>query len=218
MDYRVVMSWFMASLYDRVMRETEAAGLGEWRAELLGQTEGRVLELGAGTGANLALYPNAVRELLLQEPDRHMRRQLQSRLRATPDQRVKVLESVAERLPFADGALDWVVSTLVLCSVSEPARCLHEVARVLRPGGALVFIEHVCAHDNPSRLSWQRRMEPLWKRVAGGCHLTRDTAALIEAAGLTFESLERASLRKAPPIVRPCVRGVARKPEAGRAL
>jgi ubiquinone/menaquinone biosynthesis C-methylase UbiE len=96
-----------------------------------------------------------------------------------------------------------------LCSVKDPARALAEMRRVLRPGGRLYFIEHVAADDNPGRLRWQRRVEPLWKRLMGNCHMTRQTLAEIERAGFTVENVRRESLRKAFPLVRPTVRGTA---------
>ena len=202
----------MAKLYDRVMRDTESAGLSGWRADLLGGVDGRVLELGVGTGVNLPFYTDAVEALILSEPDSNMRARLKARLDMKPDQRIRISENAAEVLPFPDGHFDWVVSTLVLCSVSDPAQSLKEVYRVLRPGGGLVFIEHVCAKDRPDRYRWQRRIEPVWKWLADGCHLTRDTAAFIEDAGFHMASITRASMRKAPPVIRPTIRGVARKP------
>lgn len=205
------MSWLMATLYDRLMRDTEAAGLGAWRAELLGQTAGRVLELGSGTGVNLPLYGEQVSDVVFTEPDRTMRRQLEARLAEIQDPRMTITDCAAETLPFADGSFDWVVSTLVLCSVRDPAASLAEAHRVLRPGGGLVFIEHVCAHDHPERARWQRRIEPIWKWLADGCHLTRDTASALTEAGFHFDSITRGSIRKAPPFVRPSIRGIARK-------
>ena len=205
------MSWFMAAIYDRVMGDTEAAGLGEWRTELLAHTSGAVLELGSGTGVNIGLYPEAVTQVVYTEPDTNMRKRLLVRLDEQPDPRATVSDCSAETLPFDDASFDCVVSTLVLCSVDDPAASLAEAHRVLRPDGRLVFIEHVCAPDNPGRLRWQRRIEPFWKFLADGCHLTRDTAAAIEKTGFEITDLTRASMRKAPPFVRPTIRGVAVK-------
>ena len=108
-------------------------------------------------------------------------------------------------------SFDAVVCTLVLCSVRDVEQSLAEFRRVLRPEGKLVFLEHVAATE-PSRLAWQRRTEPLWKLVAGNCHLCRETAASIEAAGFRFDRITRESARKALPIVRPTIRGVAIAP------
>jgi len=205
------MPRLMAWIYDPFMRATEEACLRQWRAELLAGLVGDVLELGAGTGANLPFYPAPgppLGRLVLAEPDRHMRARLHQRLHELGRADAEVCDADASALPFADGSFDVVVSTLVLCSVPDQARALAEARRVLRPGGRLVFLEHV-ASDRPDRLAWQRRLEPLWKRVAGNCHLTRDTAAAIRAAGFTVERIERQSARRALPIVRPTVRGVA---------
>jgi ubiquinone/menaquinone biosynthesis C-methylase UbiE len=121
-------------------------------------------------------------------------------------------DAAAERLPFPDASFDAVVGSLVLCSVRDQRAALAEIARVLEPGGRLVFLEHVAADARPARLKWQHRIEPVWKHLMGNCHLTRRTEAAIVAAGLRIERIERESIRKALPIVRPSIRGTARKP------
>jgi ubiquinone/menaquinone biosynthesis C-methylase UbiE len=205
------MAWLMAAMYERVMGATEVACLHDWRAELLGDLRGDVLELGAGTGYNLAHYPATVDRLILTEPDEHMRARLADRLRDYPG-RATVTASTVEQLPDLDDSYDAVVATLLLCSVADPQHALAEIHRVLRPGGRYVFIEHVGAEPGTSRRRWQRVIEPAWKRVAGNCHVTRDTAGAIERAGFDLVRLERASMRKALPWVRPSIRGAARKP------
>lgn len=209
------MPRLMAAIYDRFMARTEEACLAAWRREVLGHARGDVLEVGAGTGANLGKYPDAVASLVLCEPDLHMRAQLEHKIRSSdpthPESNAHVLDASAEALPFEDERFDAVVSTLVLCSVRSPALALAEMHRVLRPGGVLVFLEHVVAEGNPGREAWQRRLEPLWKQVADNCHVTRDTAASIEAAGFEMVDYTRTSMRKALPIVRPCIRGAARR-------
>ncbi|MEQ8276568.1 MAG: methyltransferase domain-containing protein [Deltaproteobacteria bacterium] len=202
------MSWLVAPLYDRIMRGTEAACLAAWRAELLADLEGDVLEIGAGTGANIAHYGPRVERVRYFEPDPHMARQLKTKLAADP-KRGASDEVVEDLAAVADESHDAVVSTLVLCTVPDPTATLAHVRRVLAPHGRFVFLEHVAAHEHPERLAWQRRLEPLWKRVAGGCHLTRETAQTIADAGFTLEQLQRESMRKAVPWVRPTVRGVA---------
>lgn len=212
------MSWLFAKVYDRFTRPMEEACFQAWRADLLGDVSGEVLELGAGTGHNVAHDGPAVSRLVLTEPDPAMRRKLgarldavraRGRLAATP---VELSAARAERLPWEDATFDVVVSTLVLCSVPDQRVALAEVRRVLRPGGRLVYIEHVAAEDRPKRLAWQRRVEPVWKRLAGGCHLTRATATVIEQAGFEMDDITRESARKASPVVRPTVRGVATRP------
>jgi ubiquinone/menaquinone biosynthesis C-methylase UbiE len=199
-----------AALYDRMLRSTERAGLQDMRAELLAQARGRTLELGAGTGLNLAHYTDAVTELVLTEPDPHMAQRLRKRLeeeRPPPD-RVEVVETPAERLPFEDGTFDSVVSTLVLCSVEDPAAAAGEIIRMLKPDGRLLYLEHVRSGD-PGLARWQDRLERPWGWVGVGCHPNRDTAAQLQAAGLETEGFVRDRLPKAPPIVRPMIRGSA---------
>jgi ubiquinone/menaquinone biosynthesis C-methylase UbiE len=197
----------VATIYDRFMEESERACLADWRTALLADLSGDVLEIGAGTGRNLDHYPSGIERLVLAEPDRHMRRHLES-MAAGHAKRVEVIAAPAQALPVADGELDAVVSTLVLCSVGDVDAVLGEVRRVLKPGGRFLFIEHVAAKGG-SRLVWQRRVEPVWKRIADGCHLTRETRAAIERAGFELSEVVEESMRKALPIVRPTVRGVA---------
>ena len=204
------MPWLMARVYDRVMAGSEQACLHDWRRSLLAGLRGRVLEIGAGTGRSIPCYPEAVEQLVLAEPDPHMRRRLQDRVGDRRD--IRVIDAAAEQLGEPDASFDAVVSSLVLCSVATVPRALAEIHRVLRPGGELVFIEHVAAWDDPRRLRWQRRVEPIWKHVAGNCHLTRDTERAILDAGFELEHIERDSLRKAMALVRPSIRGRARKP------
>lgn len=203
------MPWLLAPLYDRFMARTEAACLGAWRAELLASAVGRVVEIGAGTGANLAHYGDDPAELFLCEPDAGMRRQLVGR--AGDDARIRVLDAGAEELPFPDQSVDSVVSTLVLCTVPDPVAALAEVRRVLRPGGALLFLEHVAAEPGTPESRHQRWLEPVWGCVAGGCCLTRETESMIRAAGLQPGSVVRAPMKPAPRFIRPTIRGVARR-------
>ena len=205
------MSRLMAAIYDHLMAGTEEACLREWRTDLLQTTSGDVLELGSGTGINLGLYPPSVQRIVYSEPDPHMRSRLEKRLAERPDERAEIMKISAEELPFEDHSFDGVVCTLVLCTVRNPERSLSEAYRVLRPGGRIYFLEHVIAHDNEARQRWQRRLEPVWRWCADGCHVTRDTAANIEQAGFEIEKLTRASMRKAPSIVRPTIRGTAIK-------
>jgi ubiquinone/menaquinone biosynthesis C-methylase UbiE len=200
------VGWLFARAYDPFMQSAERASLARWRGELLGGLTGAVLEIGAGTGANLPFYPRGVARLVLAEPDPHMRARLAERAKER-----EIVDAPAEALPFADRTFDAVVCTLVLCSVPDPGKVLAEARRVLVPGGALVYLEHVADEERPDRLVWQARVEPVWKWLAGGCHLTRRTSEIIRDAGFTIEREERESARKAMPLVRRMIRGVARK-------
>jgi SAM-dependent methyltransferase len=196
-----------SALYDRGFKATEEAGLREMRRGLLSQVRGRVVEVGAGTGLNLDLYPEAIESLTLTEPDPHMTRQLRGKV-AEFARPVDVVEAPAEELPFPDGSLDTVVVTLVLCTVPDQPAALQEISRVLKPDGQFLFLEHVRA-DDPSLARWQDRLEKPWRFLGDGCHCNRDTVAAIGAAGFDLGDVERGELPKAPPIVKPLVTGSA---------
>ena len=208
------MNRLVAWIYDPFMRASEEACLRQWRAELLGDLHGRVLELGAGTGSALPCYPDALERLVLVEPDPRMRKQCVARIPARLQPVVEVSDGRAEALPFDDASFDAVVCSLVLCSVPDLPGTLAELWRVLVPGGRLLFLEHVADDERPDRLRWQRRLEPVWKRVAGNCHLTRRTDQAIVEAGFCLGEVTRASIRKSIPLTRRSVRGVAIKPHA----
>jgi len=199
-----------AALYDRGLKATEEAGLRQMRRELLAGAGGRVVELGAGTGVNLDLYPEAVEDLVMVEPDPHMAKRLRAKL-GEARRAASVVEAPAERLPFADSSFDTAVATLVLCTIPDPAAALAEAARVLRPGGRLLFVEHVRAED-PGLARWQDRLEKPWRFLGDGCHCNRDTVATISASAFELEEVERGRMPKAPPIVTPLVRGSAGLP------
>ncbi len=199
-----------AAIYDRLLASTEEAGLRDDRRELLAQASGVTLELGAGTGLNLDLYPEAVTELVLTEPAEHMAKRLRERV-AGEGRAAEVVQTPAERLPFPDDRFDTAVATLVLCTVDDPEATLAEVTRVLKPGGRFLFLEHVRAQD-PRVARWQDRLERPWKFVGAGCHCNRDTPATLERSPLDVQRLERGELPKSPPITRPLASGVAAAP------
>jgi ubiquinone/menaquinone biosynthesis C-methylase UbiE len=199
-----------SALYDRMLSGTEEAGLRDIRRQALAKAMGRTIDIGAGTGANLGLYPASVTELVLAEPDPHMVKRLRPKL-ADSDAEARVVEAPAAALPFEDSSFDTAVFTLVLCTVPDPAAALAEAARILRPGGQLLFVEHVRSED-PKVARWQDRLERPWRFCGDGCHCNRDTVATIEASPLTVEEVEKGELPKSPPIARPLVYGNAALP------
>lgn len=199
-----------AAIYDRMLAATEEAGLRDRRRALLAEATGATLELGAGTGLNLDLYPDAVTELVLTEPSEHMARQLRERA-GSGARPVEVVEAPAERLPFPDDRFDTVVGTLVLCTVDDPDRALAEVDRVLKPGGRFLFLEHVRSPD-PRLARWQDRLHRPWRFVGVGCNCNRDTPRTLEASPLHVDRLDRGELPKSPPITRPLIAGRASAP------
>ena len=175
--------------YARVGPRMDARGATEHRRRLVEAAHGIVIEIGAGYGGTFPFFPSAVSRVLALEPDPTLRG-LALAAASTAPVPVSVQDGVAEALPAADASVDVVVSSLVLCSVADQSIALAEVVRVLRPGGLLLFYEHVrSAHLVLAAL--EDVVTPLWSRVAGGCHPNRDTAAMIAAAGLTVQRLER---------------------------
>jgi SAM-dependent methyltransferase len=198
-----------AAVYEPFLWVGERAGLRTQREELLSRARGRTVEIGPGTGPNLPHYPNHLDELVLVEPDVAMPVRLEKRLsRSGP--RARLVDAPAEQLPFADRSIDTVVSTFVLCTVDTPNLALREVARVLRPGGQMLFIEHVRS-GSPGLAYWQDRLAGPWRRFARGCRCNRSTAELIVTCGLELEHMREGSWRAMPPIVRPLIAGAARK-------
>jgi ubiquinone/menaquinone biosynthesis C-methylase UbiE len=196
--------------FDRFNKGAEDAGLREKRRALLARARGRVLEIGAGTGVNIGLYPDIPFELVLTEPDGHMRHQLERKL-AGLGRRAEVVDAAAEHLPFPDAGFDTAVATLVFCTVPDPGKALGEIERVLRPGGRLLFLEHVRA-DEPGAARWQDRLERPWGWFGRGCHPNRDTLATIRESGLELVDVEHGRIAKVPPVVRPLIVGEARRP------
>lgn len=194
-----------ASLYDPVMALGERRFLGDERKKLVSGLEGRVLELGAGTGATFAHYPPEATVHGV-EPDQHMFKRARQRAREASSE-VKLARCVGERLPYGDETFDYAVSPIVLCTVSDPRKTLEETKRVLRNEGELRFLEHV--HDDGAVGRAQEVANPLWRRLAGGCNLDRNTVGVVEdvfgEGETTYETVGGMGL------VRPFVRGTAKK-------
>jgi SAM-dependent methyltransferase len=205
-EVEVAGSRFTAALYNPFVWLGERLGMASRRRRLLATARGAVLEIGAGTGLNLRHYPAGLEQLVLVEPGEPMAARIDLS-RAPEEVPTRLVRAPAEQLPFADGSFDTVVSTLVLCTVSDPARALSEVARVLKPGGRLVFCEHVQAEPGWRR-ALQRRSARPWAAFADGCRCDRPTLATIESQ-LRLESVERGRWRGMPALVKPLVWGSA---------
>lgn len=208
MTIRLGTAWrrLGAVVYDPFLALGERRGMRERRRALLARARGRVLEIGAGTGLNVPLYPPGLDALVLTEPEEGMARRLERRVaRERPDARV--VRAGAEALPVADASFDVVVSTMVLCTVPDPEAAVAEVRRVLRPGGALLFIEHVRADDGALARRQDRLAGP-WAAFASGCRCDRRTLDLL-ARTLALAPPARDEWRGMPRIVRPLACGVA---------
>jgi ubiquinone/menaquinone biosynthesis C-methylase UbiE len=159
-----------------------------YRERVISAAEGRVLEIGIGSGLNLPFYPQQVREIVGLEPSERllgMAREAADRSRL----KVKLIEGSAEAIPLDRNSIDTVVTTWTLCTIPDAAGALMEMRRVLRPSGQLLFVEHGLAPEEKVR-KWQNRLTPLWKRIAGGCHLNRPVRELIEKAGFAITQID----------------------------
>jgi ubiquinone/menaquinone biosynthesis C-methylase UbiE len=202
-------SRFFAMTYDAQMKRVEKAGLRAKREGLLSDVSGRVLEIGGGTGNNLPFYGSSVVSLTITEPETPMLRRLERKARNQAPA-TTVLRAPAEDLPFEDDSFDVAVSTLVLCGVSDQQRALRELRRVLRPGGQLVFLEHVRS-DDEELVRTQNRMNG-FNRFMVGCECNRPTLDSITNAGFTVTLVEHTALPKGPKFIRPAIIGHATSP------
>jgi SAM-dependent methyltransferase len=202
----VIDSRLGAALYDPVLWLGEKLGMSALRRELLAEARGAVLEIGAGTGLNLRHYPADLDRLVLAEPARRIGDRIDPG-RAPAGVPTQLAQAPAESLPFEDGSFDTVVSTLVLCTVGDPRRAVAEAARVLRPGGRLLFLEHVRAEPGWRRSLQHRSVRP-WAAFAAGCQCDRDTVATIESR-MRIVRIERATWRGMPAVVKPLIWGSA---------
>ncbi len=206
--YDATCGRFFTVWYGLVMRIVDESGLRETRREVLAGAEGRTLDIGSGTGSNLRLYPEDVSELVLAEPDPRMHAVLRRKLNEGERTNTELVQARAEKLPFEDSSFDCVACTMVLCTIPDPAEALVEASRVLKPGGKLLFLEHVRSED-PGFARWQDRLERPWRFLADGCHCNRDSLATIEASPLSVESFKRGQMPSAPLFMKPLVYGTA---------
>jgi ubiquinone/menaquinone biosynthesis C-methylase UbiE len=208
---RLVKLWgrrLAPMLYDPFVWVGERAGMSTLRGQLASAAQGRVLELGAGTGLNVRSYPPTVTELVLSEPEPGMAARLRrrSKLSRAP---VQVVEAAAEELPFDAGSFDTVLCTFVLCTVADPTSALLEARRVLATGGKLLFLEHVRAQDGSRLARWQDRLEAPWRAFAAGCRCNQETLELFERLPFRVVRSESARWRGMPALVQPVVLGEA---------
>lgn len=202
--------WF-AFIYDRLIASGEHGYMRRVRREIAGGARGRVLELGAGTGLSFPYYDSRAERVIATEPDAHMLRRAQRRLKYTA-RPIELQQAWAEQLPFLDASFDTVVSTLVMCTTRDLLRALSEVRRVLKPSGELRIYEHV-RYDHAFGAFWQDLVTPAWRWLGAGCHPNRDIAGRVREAGFEFQWLEltKPDLLIPPWVVtRPRIIGIAR--------
>lgn len=183
------LSWWFPKLYDHLMEPLERSGLRRIRQQLLKEAQGKVLEIGSGTGANFPFYdPVRVQCVIAVEPAEQMRRRSLAKIEqaAVP---VDVVAAGAENLPFPDAFFDTVVGTLVFCTIPDPKKVLQEVRRVCKPGGKVLIFEHVRL-ESPFLARLQDLLTPVWKRLCDGCHLNRNTLQLVRRSGLQVKRVE----------------------------
>lgn len=196
--------WF-AAMYDRITGPGERRFGDRVRGRIVGQVQGRVLEIGAGTGANFSYYP-ADAQVVATEPDPHMLERAKKKLAELSTSNIELRQAGAQSLPFDDASFDHVVATLVFCTVPDAARGLAEARRVLKPGGTFRFWEHVRNEESRLWCTVQDVITPVWSWLGAGCHPNRRTKQAIEGAGFRIEWLEQ--IRMAPGT--PAIYGVAR--------
>ena len=201
-----ISKWLFATWYDLLNSGVEGRVV-PYRKRTAGNAWGDVLEIGGGTGANLPYYPESANITFI-EPDAYMVRKLRRNI-VRHKRSAAIVQQGGESLPFADASFDTVVTTLVLCMVSDADAVVREARRVLRPGGAFLFYEHVIS-PRPRGRWWQHRLNPAWKCLTTGCNLNRDLTASIRNAGFTSVELEAFDLSVRLPVTIPNIVGIAR--------
>jgi ubiquinone/menaquinone biosynthesis C-methylase UbiE len=185
--------YVLPHLINLSMRNRE---LTPYRERVISHAEGRVLEIGSGSGLNLPFYGRQVQEILGLEPSARLTAMAQRAVAQAP---VRFIAGSAETIPIEDQSIDTVVTTWSLCSIPDAAQALAEMRRVLKPTGQLLFVEHGLAPEDKVR-RWQHRLTPTWKKIGGGCHLDRPIGALIEDAGFRMHELETGYAKGPKPL------------------
>lgn len=205
------MGWYERKVFPWILERIDGPEIQALRSRCVARAEGRVLEIGLGTGKTLPHYGPNVESLVALEPRIGMTPSLRERLSGASFP-VEVVEAAGESIPFRDESFDAVVISMVLCSVDLPSQVLAEVSRVLRPGGRFHFLEHV-ASEKPSYLKWQHRLNGLQRIIGCGCNLNRRTVDEVQTAGLIIEEMERHVSKEMPfiPELFPLVVATARK-------
>jgi ubiquinone/menaquinone biosynthesis C-methylase UbiE len=200
-----------AAVYPKVIERSEKAGQRETRRRLIADAAGDTVEVGAGSGINLPHYTDRVTELTITEPSPYMLAHLRDALDGDPPaaRSHRLVPASAQSLPFADASFDTAVCTFMMCSVSDPSEVLDEIARVLKPGGRLLFLEHVRAEEGTTLGRFQDLIELPHRYLAAGCYPNRRTARLIEQSRLEIEWLEHGEQPRSLPSVRPTIMGAA---------
>ena len=201
------MSFIFPYLYDLNMAVFERACLKSWRRGLLKHVYGEVLEVGAGTGANIDHYSDQVTRLVLTEPDKHMRRILERKVSKRGLEKVQVSDGTAQQIRAEDESFDCVVTSFVCCGISNLGTALEEIKRVLKPGGYLVFLDHTACAEDTSARHWQNRIYAIW-RMIGGCHVNLETEEAIVKAGFKMREITKERARKS---LTHTIRGIAEK-------
>ncbi len=187
--------WILPRLTDFAMRNKEAT---RYRSQLVPRARGTVLEIGVGSGLNLPFYGPGVERLVALDPSEELLHMARIKADAAPVQ-IELLAHTGEEIPLGDGMFDTVVTTWTLCTIPDPGKALSEMKRVLKPGGTLIFAEHGLAPD-PRVRAWQERLNPLWRKLAGGCNLNRKMDDLIQASGFRIVQLDMAYARGPRPM------------------
>ena len=205
------MGFYSKHVFPRLMDWTLGSPqFGKYRRQALEPASGRVLEVGFGTGLNLAYYPDAVTEIIALDPESMLEERVARRIEEAPLPVTFVKLDASGALPFADGTFDAVVTTFTLCSIARVGAALAEMRRVLQADGRYIFFEHGRS-DDPGTARWQDRLNPIQNVIGAGCHLNRPIDRLITQEGLVIEKLERFLLPKTPRIFAEMYRGTARR-------